>query len=120
MELEGTSLVYAEFSKTVPGMASSANIDLLRELLISLRLNFDLIILASEAALSTSLSTTLGAAVDGAVLVVEAERTRSPVIADLIEQIRAHGGRILGTVLTRRRFYIPRPIYGLFFGDHRS
>jgi Mrp family chromosome partitioning ATPase len=45
------------------------------------------------------------------VLVVEAESSRTPVVADLRDMIMARGANLAGIVLNKRRFYIPEKIY---------
>jgi Mrp family chromosome partitioning ATPase len=50
-------------------------------------------------------------AVDGVILVVEAEKTRSAVLRSTIKMIGEVGGHILGIVFNRRRQYIPRFLY---------
>lgn len=52
--------------------------------------------------------------VDGVILVVEAESTRSPIAHHLRERILQHGGHILGFVFNRQRYYIPEWIYKNF------
>ena len=49
--------------------------------------------------------------VDGVVIVVEADKTRWPVVQSVREKIVQHGGRLLGMVLNKRRYYIPEFIY---------
>jgi len=53
----------------------------------------------------------LGQAVSGAVMVVEAGRTVREVAAETAEEMRRAGIRLLGAVLNRRRFYVPDWIY---------
>jgi capsular exopolysaccharide synthesis family protein len=53
----------------------------------------------------------LGQAVSGAVMVVEAARTVREVAAETAEEMRRAGIRVLGAVLNRRRFYLPDWIY---------
>ena len=48
---------------------------------------------------------------DLVVLVVEAESSRTPVVADLRDMITARGANLAGIVLNKRRFYIPEKIY---------
>jgi Mrp family chromosome partitioning ATPase len=48
---------------------------------------------------------------EGVVVVVQAGRTKRPVLARSIELLRKAGGRVLGTVLNRRRLEIPGFIY---------
>lgn len=51
---------------------------------------------------------------DATVLVVRAEATRKPVIAELKAQVEDAGGRLIGVALTHRRGYIPSFIYRFF------
>jgi Mrp family chromosome partitioning ATPase len=50
---------------------------------------------------------TLAARTDGVVLVLEAEKTRREVVQKVCERLEESGIRILGTVLNKRRMYIP-------------
>lgn len=49
--------------------------------------------------------------VGGVVLVVEAERTRAPIVEQARRAVEANGGRLLGVVMNKRRYHIPRAIY---------
>jgi Mrp family chromosome partitioning ATPase len=49
--------------------------------------------------------------VGGVVLVIEAERTRAPIVEQSRRVIEANGGRLLGVVMNKRRYHIPRAIY---------
>ncbi|MFJ2994854.1 GumC family protein [Pandoraea sp. NPDC087047] len=51
---------------------------------------------------------------DATLLVVRAEATRKPVIAELKAQVEDAGGRLIGVALTHRRGYIPSFIYRFF------
>ena len=53
----------------------------------------------------------LCAVVDGVVMVVEAEKTRSHVISNLKERIVRNGGKLLGVVFNKQHHYIPEWIY---------
>jgi len=48
---------------------------------------------------------------DGVILVVEAEKTRWEVAQKAKEELEKAGARILGVVLNKRKYYIPRYIY---------
>jgi len=48
---------------------------------------------------------------DGVILVLDSERTRRKVAQRLVEKIRGNGGKVLGTVLNRRRYFIPDWLY---------
>jgi hypothetical protein len=43
--------------------------------------------------------------------VVEAERTRAPIVEQARRAVEANGGRLLGVVMNKRRYHIPRAIY---------
>lgn len=49
--------------------------------------------------------------VDGVVLVIESGKTRRQVAISAKKQLVEAGGRVLGVVLNKRRFYIPEFIY---------
>jgi capsular exopolysaccharide synthesis family protein len=64
-----------------------------------------------------SMSSSSGAAVtarhfDGVVMVIECEKTRWEVFATAREKIEKVGGTLLGTVLNKRKYYIPQFLYG--------
>jgi Mrp family chromosome partitioning ATPase len=48
---------------------------------------------------------------DGVIIVVEADKTRWPVVQSVKDKILQHGGRVLGVVLNKRKYYIPEFIY---------
>jgi Mrp family chromosome partitioning ATPase len=49
--------------------------------------------------------------VDRVVVVVEAESTRLPVVAELCDRLSVQNAPVAGVVFNKRRFYIPRFIY---------
>jgi len=49
---------------------------------------------------------------DGIVLVVECEKTRLEVVREGMGRIESAGGHLLGVVLNKRNYYIPKAIYG--------
>jgi Mrp family chromosome partitioning ATPase len=53
----------------------------------------------------------LAAQSDAAVIVVEAERTRPPIVERLVELLRRAGAPIVGTILNKRRLYVPAFVY---------
>jgi Mrp family chromosome partitioning ATPase len=56
----------------------------------------------------------LGAQVDAVVIVVEAERTRAPVVERLVSLLQRAGAPLAGSILNKRRFYVPSFIYDHF------
>jgi Mrp family chromosome partitioning ATPase len=72
---------------------------------------FDLVLIDSPPATLYPDGLSIVNKVDGVVLVVAAEDTRWPVAESVKDQITRSGGRLLGMVFNKRRFYIPEFIY---------
>jgi Mrp family chromosome partitioning ATPase len=77
------------------------------------REQFSLILIDSSPTNVTADSLALCETVDGIVLVVEAEKTRSAVVKKLRDQILMQEGNLLGMVFTKRKMYIPEMLYKL-------
>jgi Mrp family chromosome partitioning ATPase len=71
----------------------------------------DIVFIDAPPILSEVGSMVLTRCVGGVVLVVEAERTRAPIVEQARRAIEANGGRLLGVVMNKRRYHIPRSIY---------
>ena len=82
-----------------------------RDLWVHIRKQFDMIIIDSTPITCSEDGLELCAAVDGVVMVVEAEKTRSFVISNLNERIVRNGGKLLGVVFNNQRHYIPEWLY---------
>jgi len=78
-----------------------------------LRQYYELILVDGGATQGEHFSPVLARSVDGVVLVVEAERTRMPVVDWSLQQLENSRAKLLGTVLNKRRFHIPKRIYDL-------
>lgn len=72
---------------------------------------FETIVIDAPALQSSSDGIALAVQADAVVLVVEAESTRQPVIEQLRNTLVAAGAKIAGSVLNKRRFYIPAQVY---------
>ena len=72
---------------------------------------YDWIVIDGPPVLYASESSTLAALADGVVIVVEAGRTKKPVLARCVDMLRKAGARVLGSVLNRRQLEIPEFIY---------
>lgn len=83
----------------------------LREVLGSLRSEYEMIVIDSPPARQNLVTLRLAKAVEGSILVVRAEHTRTPVAARLRDQLLEAGGDLFGAVVTGRRFSIPKAIY---------
>lgn len=82
------------------------------ENLAALKRNFDYIIFDGTSIFGASDASFIARYFDGIVLVVECERTRWEVVQDAKERVEKAGGDILGVVLNKRRYYIPKAFYG--------
>lgn len=77
-----------------------------------LRSKFRYILLDTPAVIPYIDSAIIAGETDGVVLVIESNRTRYEVVNDAIERLTAGGGRIVGTILNKREFHIPKWLYG--------
>ena len=77
----------------------------------NLRTRFDLVLIDSPSFETSPDGIAIARRVDGVVIVLEAEKTRWPVVERLKEQILSNGGNILGIVFNKRRLYIPEFLY---------
>jgi Mrp family chromosome partitioning ATPase len=83
----------------------------LGELWRPLRERYDTIAIDAPALEESPLGLVLARSSDAAIVVVQAERTRRPVVRRLVDLLRQTGAPVAGTVLNQRRHYIPRFIY---------
>ena len=77
----------------------------------NLKHNFDLVLIDSPPLTVSPDGLALAAKVDGIILVVEAEKTKWRTARYVRERIEMVGGKILGVVFNKRRYYIPQSIY---------
>jgi tyrosine-protein kinase len=73
--------------------------------------DYDWIVIDGPPALESPDAGALAAVADGTVVVVQAGRTKRPVLARAVELLRRTGARPMGVVLNRRRLEIPEFIY---------
>jgi len=92
---------------------ASVDAESLREVYSRLREQFELIVVDCPPVGDGAYSGLLPEAVDGVILVVQAEKTRPAVIALAKERVQNAGGQVLGAVLNRRTNYIPEFLYRL-------
>jgi hypothetical protein len=77
-----------------------------------LRIGYDLVVIDSPPA-STPLGLALAPTVDGVILVIEAEKTRNTQAQAARDALLAGGANILGVVLDKRRYWVPRGVWDL-------
>ncbi len=73
---------------------------------------FDYVVLDAASIMSSSESAVLSQYVDGVVLVIKAEQTKWEIAELAVSNVRKAGGVFLGAILNRRKFYIPKFLYG--------
>lgn len=71
----------------------------------------DLVIVDTPPVLNGFVAAALARHCGGTVLVVEAERVRAPKVDEARRTIEAHGGRVIGAVMNKRRWHIPELVY---------
>lgn len=77
----------------------------------SLQKDYGCIVIDAPSLQTSSDGIALATMADATVLVIEAETTRHPVIENLHETLIAAGAKVVGTVLNKRRRYIPDGVY---------
>ncbi len=80
-------------------------------LLQAVRGRFGFVVLDAPPLLSFSEGVQLSTVCDGVVLVIRAGHTRRQLVVRALELLEEAGATTLGSVLNRRRFYIPRFVY---------
>lgn len=54
---------------------------------------------------------TISQSMDAVIPIVEAEKTRAPVLKNLLNELEAHEAPVAGVILNKRRFFIPKIVY---------
>jgi Mrp family chromosome partitioning ATPase len=91
--------------------AIASDVETVRAMVSSVSAGFELVILDLPPVSESVVGPALVKAVDGVILVVEAERTRAQSIRATHKTLQMYGGNVLGVVLNKRRFHIPDAIY---------
>ena len=120
-QLSGLSVLPA--GPKPPSTAELLNVDRLRELLESLSLRFDHIMIDAPPILGMADAPILGATVEGTVLVIEAERTALKDIRHSLERLRLINAHVLGAIVTKviyRKHYGYNYGYGYGYGHGKS
>lgn len=87
------------------------SISALSEIVALLRRRFQWIIVDSGPARDVAFSLVLSRFMSGTVVVAESEKTRVPVIHELVHQVYANGGTSLGIVINKRKIHISDFLY---------
>ena len=101
------------------GLLTSGNVSLssfasktgLEDLMGRLRSEYDLVLIDAPPFADSSDAILIAAKSDGVILVVECEKTRWQVAQSMRDRLSKQNAEVLGVILNKRRFYIPRAIY---------
>lgn len=96
-----------KYSKSVD-LFEPARLDRLLQMVYK---RFDYLIIATPV-FGSSEARAFSAKVDGVVLVILSGKTRRQIAMKAKEAIEDAGGKLLGVILNRRKYYIPQWIYG--------
>ena len=111
--IEHSNLFLATLSSTIESALSVRTFYNPLDLWKMVREQFSLILIDSSPVNVTEDSLMLCETVDGVVLVVETEKTRSAVVKKVRNQILMREGNLLGIVFTKRKMYISEMLYKL-------
>jgi polysaccharide biosynthesis transport protein len=89
--------------------AAPSSVGRIRELIAA----FDYAVIESPPIVSAEAASVIAGAVDGVVLVAEANVTSRHAVRAAADLMRAAGAQVLGTILNNRVFPIPEPLYRL-------
>jgi len=88
-----------------------AYIDDLSKVFADLRGNFDYVIIPASNIILEMSHLSLSRLADGTLFVIEADRTRAPVAKQALQNLKNAGAGIVGVVLNKRYYYIPKWLY---------
>jgi len=106
----------AGFDAMHVGERDPAQIQLLLEdhfprLIAEAQQSYDTVIVDAPPIVGSPETPPMSASVDGVVLVVQCERTKREIVHRSVDLVTQMGGRTLGVVLNRKKYYIPDFIY---------
>jgi cellulose biosynthesis protein BcsQ len=92
-------------------VAFESTLERLDQALPEMRKNYPCILLDTPPVIPFIDSTIISGMTDGVILVVESNLTRAQVVDHAIEKLKSSGAKLLGIVLNKREFHIPKWIY---------
>jgi Mrp family chromosome partitioning ATPase len=92
-------------------LSEAQRVDRIKAFLDTVKPHYDFIVVDGSSTFASSDPTRLASCFDGVMFVVACERTKWEVVQGAVEKVRSGGGTVLGGVLNRRRYYIPRIVY---------
>jgi Mrp family chromosome partitioning ATPase len=110
--LPGNQIAVGALGDTGSSMnAITADAESLRSMVSSASAGFELVILDLPPVSGGVIGPSFAKAVDGVLLVVEAERTRAHSVRASQKTLNMYGANVLGVVLNKRRLHIPYFMY---------
>jgi capsular exopolysaccharide synthesis family protein len=85
------------------------------QFMAEIRERFDYVIIDAPPVLSYPESLHIAAKTDAAIMVIRSGATRREIAKKAIGKIEEVGGKVIGVVLNRRKYFIPDSIYKFFF-----
>ena len=82
------------------------------EVIRAMQSKFDLLILDGPPLLVSSDASLASSHFDGVILVIACEDTQWGVAQHVKDKIESVGGKVLGAILNRRKYYVPSSVYG--------
>ena len=76
-----------------------------------LQKNFDMVIITASNLMNDPISTRINSLADVTAFVLEAEKTRYPVVAEAIKRIERNNINLIGFILNKKHYYIPKWMY---------
>ena len=110
-QVSGSNLYVTQVAGSASELAAILGTSKLSSVLEQIRAQFDLTVVVAPALGASPEGYQLASVVDGVVVVVEAGKTRWQAVRRDIIRMQAQGATVLGTILNKRRYYIPNFIY---------
>lgn len=115
VKIEESNLHVIPSGGSGPGRQALFDANRFGQLLEDMTARFDYVVIGAPPALSAPESLLIAKKVDAVIIVLRSGLTRREVAKKVKEKIEKAGGNITGVVLNRRKYYIPKKIYKLFF-----
>ena len=104
LEFMSAGTAQNELGSNIPPARMSAFLDIIKNA-------YDYVVIDGTSIFNSSGPTRMASLFDGLILVAACEQTKWEVVQSAEDKIRNSGGNILGVVLNKRKFYIPKKIY---------
>jgi|SaaInlStandDraft_7_1057024.scaffolds.fasta_scaffold12391_3 protein-tyrosine kinase len=83
-----------------------------KDLILRLKEQFDYVLVDGPAVFISPAITLIARHFDAVLFVVECEKTRWEVLEEATKKLKNVGGNVIGVVMNKRKYYVPRWFYG--------